>query len=100
MPNVIDMNGKVVRDVQTPEIFEKDYSKKTHTIFRAVYRELGKPARRHRFDQEARRSFGRRSQAVEAKGNRPRPSGFDPFAAVAPWWRYVRTAAAFATSAI
>lgn len=43
MPSVIDMNGKVVRDVQTPEIFEKDYSKKTHTIFRAVYRELASP---------------------------------------------------------
>lgn len=40
MPNVIDVNGKVVRDVQTPEAFAKDYSEKGHTIFRAVYREL------------------------------------------------------------
>ncbi|MEO9262726.1 MAG: 50S ribosomal protein L4 [Candidatus Baltobacteraceae bacterium] len=43
MPNVIDVSGKVVRDVQTPEIFNKDYSAKTHTIFRAVYRELASP---------------------------------------------------------
>lgn len=43
MPNVIDASGKVVRDVQTPEIFEKDYSSKAHTIFRAVYREMASP---------------------------------------------------------
>ena len=43
MPNVIDSTGKVVRDVQTPDAFTKDYTKKTHTIFRAVYRELSSP---------------------------------------------------------
>jgi large subunit ribosomal protein L4 len=43
MPNVIDATGKVVRDVQTPAIFEADHSAKAHTIFRAVYRELANP---------------------------------------------------------
>jgi large subunit ribosomal protein L4 len=43
MPNVIDANGKVVRDVQTPEAFAKDYSEKAHTIFRAVFREQASP---------------------------------------------------------
>jgi large subunit ribosomal protein L4 len=43
MPNVIDSTGKVVRDVQTPEAFTKDYSEKGHAIFRAVYRELASP---------------------------------------------------------
>ncbi len=43
MPSVIDSSGKVVRDVQTPAVFEKDYSTKTHTIFRAVYREMASP---------------------------------------------------------
>jgi large subunit ribosomal protein L4 len=43
MPSVIDSNGKVVRDVQTPAVFTQDYSQKSHTIFRAVYRELANP---------------------------------------------------------
>jgi large subunit ribosomal protein L4 len=43
MANVIDTTGKVVRDVQTPAVLEKDYSEKAHTIFRAVYRELANP---------------------------------------------------------
>ena len=43
MANVIDATGKVVRDVQTPAVLEKDYSEKAHTIFRAVYRELANP---------------------------------------------------------
>lgn len=43
MANVIDATGKVVRDVQTPAVLEKDYSAKAHTIFRAVYRELANP---------------------------------------------------------
>lgn len=43
MANVIDTTGKVVRDVQTPAVLDKDYSKKAHTIFRAVYRELANP---------------------------------------------------------
>ncbi|MGR4065411.1 MAG: 50S ribosomal protein L4 [Vulcanimicrobiaceae bacterium] len=40
MPSVIDTTGKVVRDVEMPAIFEKDYSGKGHTLFRAVYREF------------------------------------------------------------
>src|ERR1700739_1601266 len=43
MPNVIDATGKVVREVQTPAVFEQEYSKKAHTLFRAVYRELASP---------------------------------------------------------
>jgi large subunit ribosomal protein L4 len=43
MPSVIDSTGKVVRDVQTPDAFTKDYTEKAHTIFRAVYRELASP---------------------------------------------------------
>jgi large subunit ribosomal protein L4 len=43
MPKVIDSTGKAVRDVQTPAVFEKDYSTKAHTIFRAVFRELANP---------------------------------------------------------
>jgi len=43
MANVIDTTGKVVRDIATPAILDKDYSEKAHTIFRAVYRELANP---------------------------------------------------------
>jgi large subunit ribosomal protein L4 len=43
MANVIDATGKVVREVQTPEILTHDYSAKAHTIFRAVFRELSNP---------------------------------------------------------
>ncbi len=43
MPSVIDATGKVVREAQTPAIFEKDYSEKAHTIYRAVHRELANP---------------------------------------------------------
>ncbi len=43
MANVIDTTGKVLRDVQTPAVLDKDYSEKAHTIFRAVYRELANP---------------------------------------------------------
>ncbi|MHB8146487.1 MAG: 50S ribosomal protein L4 [Vulcanimicrobiaceae bacterium] len=43
MPSIIDAQGNVVRDVQTPAVFEADYSQKAHTIFRAVYRELANP---------------------------------------------------------
>ena len=43
MPNVIDMTGKVVREEQTPEIFNQDYADKAHAIFRAVHRELANP---------------------------------------------------------
>jgi len=43
MPNVIDVTGKVVREEQTPEIFNKDYSDKLHAIYRAVHRELANP---------------------------------------------------------
>lgn len=43
MANVIDATGKVIRDVQTPAVFEGDHSAKAHTIFRAVYREMANP---------------------------------------------------------
>lgn len=43
MANVIDSTGKVVRDVATPAVLDKDYTQKAHTIFRAVYRELANP---------------------------------------------------------
>jgi len=43
MPNVIDVTGKVVREEQTPEIFNQEYTDKAHAIFRAVYRELASP---------------------------------------------------------
>src|SRR5579884_4359370 len=43
MPNVIDLTGKVVREEQTPEIFNKEHSDKAHAIFRAVHRELANP---------------------------------------------------------
>jgi large subunit ribosomal protein L4 len=43
MPNVIDATGKVVRDVQTPAAFTQDHSEKSHTIFRAVFREQASP---------------------------------------------------------
>jgi large subunit ribosomal protein L4 len=43
MANVIDTTGKVVRDVQTPAVLDKDYSAKAHTIFRAVFREMANP---------------------------------------------------------
>ena len=43
MPNVIDSTGKIVGDVQTPPIFEADYSDKSHAIYRAVHREFANP---------------------------------------------------------
>jgi large subunit ribosomal protein L4 len=43
MPNVIDMTGKVVREVETPKALEGDFSEKMHTVFRAVYREMANP---------------------------------------------------------
>ncbi|MDQ2680658.1 MAG: 50S ribosomal protein L4 [Candidatus Eremiobacteraeota bacterium] len=43
MPNVIDTSGKVLREEQLPAIFEKDYSDKVHTIYRAVHREQASP---------------------------------------------------------
>lgn len=43
MPSVIDVTGKVVREEQTPEIFNQEYTDKQHAIFRAVHRELANP---------------------------------------------------------
>ena len=43
MPNVIDMTGKVVREEQTPEIFNQEYGDKQHAIFRAIHREFASP---------------------------------------------------------
>ena len=43
MPNVIDKNGKVVREVQAPAILDQDFSEKMHVIYRAVHREFANP---------------------------------------------------------
>jgi large subunit ribosomal protein L4 len=43
MANVIDATGKIVREAATPAVFEADYSKKAHTVFRAVFREMSNP---------------------------------------------------------
>ena len=43
MPQVIDLNGKVVRDEPTPELLNGDFAGKQHAIFRAVFRELSNP---------------------------------------------------------
>jgi large subunit ribosomal protein L4 len=43
MPNVIDSTGKVVREVQTPAILDRDFSEKLHVVFRAVHREFANP---------------------------------------------------------
>lgn len=43
MPSVIDVNGKVVREEATPEVFNQEYTDKQHAIFRAVHRELANP---------------------------------------------------------
>ena len=43
MPSVIDVNGKVVREEATPDVFNQEYNDKQHAIFRAVYRELANP---------------------------------------------------------
>jgi large subunit ribosomal protein L4 len=43
MPQVIDLDGKVVREEPVPEILGRDYADKQHAIFRAVFRELANP---------------------------------------------------------
>jgi large subunit ribosomal protein L4 len=43
MPNVIDATGKVVRELETPEIFKRDVDDKLDVVFRAVHRELANP---------------------------------------------------------
>ena len=43
MPQVIDRQGKVVRDEEVPAAFAGDVTGKTNTIFRAVFRELANP---------------------------------------------------------
>ncbi len=43
MPNVIDVNGAVVREEATPAVFTADHSSKAHTIYRAVHREQANP---------------------------------------------------------
>jgi large subunit ribosomal protein L4 len=43
MASVIDTKGNVVRSVETPAAFAKDYSEKFHTVFRAVHREFANP---------------------------------------------------------
>ena len=43
MAQVIDAQGKVVREVETPAPFSGDVSKKANAVFRAVFRELANP---------------------------------------------------------
>lgn len=43
MPNVINTNGEILREVAVPALFTGEQSEKAHTIFRAVYRELANP---------------------------------------------------------
>ncbi|HTU83831.1 MAG TPA: 50S ribosomal protein L4 [Candidatus Acidoferrales bacterium] len=43
MPNVIDATGKVVREVQTPTILDRDFNDKLHVVYRAVHREFANP---------------------------------------------------------
>jgi large subunit ribosomal protein L4 len=43
MAQVIDAQGKVVREVATPAPFSGDVSKKANAVFRAVFRELANP---------------------------------------------------------
>jgi large subunit ribosomal protein L4 len=40
VPNVIDADGKVVRDLAVPAIFAQDYGDKLHVVYRAVHREF------------------------------------------------------------
>jgi large subunit ribosomal protein L4 len=43
MAQVIDAQGKTVREVETPAVFSGDVSKKANAVFRAVFRELANP---------------------------------------------------------
>ncbi|MGC1380035.1 MAG: 50S ribosomal protein L4 [Candidatus Baltobacteraceae bacterium] len=43
MPNIIDASGKVLKQVETPPIFERDFSGKLDVVFRAVHREFANP---------------------------------------------------------
>ncbi len=43
MAQVIDAQGKVVREAETPAPFAGDVSKKANAVFRAVFRELANP---------------------------------------------------------
>lgn len=43
MAQVIDAQGKVVREVATPAPFSGDVAKKANAVFRAVFRELANP---------------------------------------------------------
>ena len=70
MPNVIDATGKVVREVQTPAIFDEDFSEKSHVDLPRRLSRIRQPARRHRFDQEARRS---RAAAAASRGSKRAP---------------------------
>jgi large subunit ribosomal protein L4 len=40
MPNVIDSKGATVRQVEAPEVLQRDYSTAAAVIFRAVHREM------------------------------------------------------------
>jgi len=40
---VIDSTGKVVREIEAPAIFEREYDEKLDVVFRAVHREFANP---------------------------------------------------------
>jgi len=40
MPNVLDGSGKVVREVETPAVLQRQYDEKLTVVFRAVHREF------------------------------------------------------------
>lgn len=43
MPSVIDATGNVVRELETPAMFERDFGEKLDVVFRAVHREFANP---------------------------------------------------------
>jgi large subunit ribosomal protein L4 len=43
MPNVIDTSGAVVRDLPMPPVFERNFDRYAHVLFRAVHREMSNP---------------------------------------------------------
>jgi large subunit ribosomal protein L4 len=43
MPNVIDATGNVVREVASPDLFERDFAANLDVVYRAVHREFANP---------------------------------------------------------
>ncbi len=61
MPNVIDSTGNVVRQVETPQVLQRDFSDKLAVMFRAVHREFANTRAGTASTQKARRSRRRRT---------------------------------------